>query len=150
MVEPLFLTSAVLMGLFLLAVAVGVTRLGSRHGYSLATAGAGTGSVAGEHGATESEADIPGSLRLWGALAVLVVLIGVGGAIATGSVALTTELLVWAAIAILFGLPVVGFTLWGTYQMARSHGAGSALAVGVSLWVFGSLLLLVITVRLVI
>jgi hypothetical protein len=140
MAESAYLTSALLTGALLLTVWVLVARMENWRSYELTTP------VLDRDGG--SLADSP---TAWIAGFLLMALVAGGGAVLLVSdLALASSIGGWTTIAAIFGVLLLGYLLYGTYSSARYRGLHSAHAVLLSLWLFGSLFLFAIAVKLLV
>ncbi|MFC4359110.1 hypothetical protein ACFO0N_14270 [Halobium salinum] len=143
MVEFVYVVSALLMGLALLAVAGATTRVRHWRGAPV-VAGVGRARPSIGGGSTSAMPTVGpylAPLVLVGAVAAAVVV--VGGPEALG------EAPVWAfglALASVVGL----FAVWGAYFAVRNRGRSSAAAVAAGVWTLGLLLVVAITVKLLV
>jgi hypothetical protein len=143
MAESTLLTISIVMGLLLVAVGIASGRLRNWRGYTPA----------------DSESALQRSIRspaMWliGALvlctiASVVIVVGAGVQGIVGDSGLLGGLVGIATLLVLFGLPT-GYLLWGFHDLARKRGLGNAKAVGLSAWVGGMLLIVLIAFALVI
>jgi hypothetical protein len=117
-----FLTITVVTGLLVLAVALLVARSRRTGGYVF-------------------ERDRPTPDRSTLALVAVVVVAALLGAVA---LLVDPVAVVYLALAAL----VVGFGAWGVYSLARFRGLPPAHSVGLSAWLFGVVLIGVVTVKL--
>ncbi|WP_115865037.1 hypothetical protein [Halorussus litoreus] len=140
MVETGYLASALVTGALLLAVWALASRLENWRTYEPAPAAGGRGESGGL-----------GSPATWSAGFVLMVAVVGGGAVLLVSDAsLAAGIGGWTTVAGAFGALLLGFALWGTYSSARSRGVHSAQAALLSAWLFGSLFVLVVAVKLLV
>ena len=138
MAELGYLVSALVTGAFLVAVWTLLGRMENWRSY--------------DPSAGESQRGAPDWLNspaAWTAGFFLLALVVGGGAVLLVSDAgLAASVGSWTALAAMFAALLVGFVLWGTYSSARHHGYHSARAVLLSAWVFGSLFVGAIAVKL--
>lgn len=127
-----FLLVSVVTGLLVVGAAVGVARL-RRRTATPRPSGRGVPALDAEVAGTDRRTDALG-LAL-----VVVLLLSLG--VATVFDPLTMLLL-------LFALVVVGYFSWGIYALARVRGLDRAHAVGLSVWLFGAVLIGAVAVRL--
>jgi hypothetical protein len=137
MAETAYLASALVTGTLLLTVWVLVARMENWRSYELSTPNLG-----GEQG---SLADSPAA---WTAGFFLMVLVAGGGAVLLVSDVELAAAVGWTAIAGIFGVFLMGYLLYGTYDSARSRGLHSAQAALLSAWLFGSLIVVAIAAKL--
>jgi hypothetical protein len=159
MAETTYLVSAILTGALLLAVGAVVLRIENWRRYELAggagAGGAGVGGRAGADGgqsyARPPDGDTPGdSVGAWSAGFLALVAVAGGGAVLLVSDAgLASAVGSWLALAVVFGVLLGAFLLWGTYSSARFRGLPSAHAALVSAWLLGTLFVTGIAVKLV-
>ncbi|WP_435181854.1 hypothetical protein [Halorussus sp. AFM4] len=142
MAETAYLASALATGAVLLAVWAFVVRMENWRRYDPADGG--------------TVRDLPrsagdsGSMGAWIAGFLAMILVAGGGAVLLVSdAAFAAAVGGWTAVALVFGGLLVGFLLWGTYSSARFRGLASAQAALLSLWVFGSLFVAGVAVKLV-
>ncbi|NHN61344.1 MULTISPECIES: hypothetical protein [Halorussus] len=141
MAETAYLTSALATGAVLLAVWAFVGRMENWRSYDPAD---------GTARDLPRSADASESVGTWIAGFFALVLVAGGGAVLLVSDAgFAAAVGSWTAIALVFAVLLVGFLLWGTYSSARFRGLASAQAALLSLWVFGSLFVAGVTVKLV-
>lgn len=137
--------STVLMALLLMAIFVGLARLGRRQ-----RQGQGSGGLPAKRdetamGRVSESADNPATL---GAIFVVVVL--AAGATTVGAVGGAGGLPnAFAAVTALLGLLVTGFLFLGTYVVVRQHGLGRAQGLAAGLFGVGGVGVLVIAANLV-
>ena len=140
MAESAYLASAFVTGALLLAVWVLVSRMENWRSYELSGVNLG-----GEGG---SLADSPAA---WTAGFLLMVLVAGGGALLLVSDAeFAASVGGWMAVAAIFGVLLVGYLVYGTYDSARSRGLHSAQAALLSAWLFGSLIVVAIAAKLLV
>jgi hypothetical protein len=138
MAESAYLASAFVTGALLLTVWVLVARMEDWRSYELSTPNLG--------GGQGSLADSPAA---WTAGFFLMALVAGGGAVLLVSdVEFAAAVDAGVAIAAIFGVLLVGYLVYGTYDSARSRGLHSAQAALLSAWLFGSLILVVIAAKL--
>lgn len=138
MVETGYLASALVTGVLLLAVWALVARLENWRSYEPAPA-AGSGTSALE------------SPRTWIAGFVgLVALLGGGAVVLVSDPSLAGSVGSWVLVMGAFGVLLLGFLLYGTYSSARARGLHSAQAALLSAWLFGSLFVAAIAVKLLV
>ncbi|MFC7078986.1 hypothetical protein [Halorussus caseinilyticus] len=141
MARTAYLTSALVTGVVLLAVWVAVARMEEWRHYDRSASE--TPARPGETGASES-------VGAWVAGFLLLVLVAGGGAVLLVSdPAVASAVGSWVALAVVFAVVLVGFLLWGTYSSARFRGLRSAQAALLSAWLFGSLFVAAVAVKLV-
>lgn len=153
MPETAYLTSALVTGVLLLAVWTLVLRMEWRQ-YELGASGtAGTDARAGPDGGGRTdlaEADADESVGAWVlGFVALAALAGGGAVLLVSDPALAAAVGNWVALALVFGVVLGGFLLWGTYSSARFRGLPSAHAALVSAWLFGALFVAGIAAKLV-
>lgn len=122
-------------GTLLLAVVVGVLRLGHWRRYTPSPAGGQPvlGSTEGGATATESDAE---SRVVWAIIGLsLLTVVGLAAVVVLPALVPFDGLGV--AIVLIPGLLVVPYLGWGVYHLSRSRGLRNAQAVGMSLWVLG-------------
>jgi hypothetical protein len=144
MVTATYLASALVTGLLLLVVVVGVARQPNWRG---AAAGTGAGGAAGaDSGVARGPAVAAVAAVLLVALVVALLAPGLaGGGAADGGTADGEGLPGGAAIVAVgagLGLLTVTYLVWGVYHSTRYRGLTSAQAAGVGAWVFGMLVIL--------
>ncbi|WP_276302364.1 hypothetical protein [Halorussus lipolyticus] len=154
MAETAYLTSALVTGALLLAVWTLVLRMENWRRYELAGGGAGgADGRAGTDGGGRTRragANADDSVGAWVAGFVLLAALAGGGAVLLVSdPALAAAVGNWVALALVFGVLLGGFLLWGTYSSARFRGLPSAHAALVSAWLFGALFVAGIAAKLV-
>ncbi|AXG05722.1 hypothetical protein DU500_04305 [Haloplanus rubicundus] len=132
MVAQDFLLVSVVTGLLVVVAAVGVARLRRREAIPRPS-GRGVPALDAEVAGTDDRTDAVG-------LAIVVVLL-----LALGAATVVDPL---TLLFLLFALVVVGFFSWGIYALARVRGLATAHAVGLSVWLFGAVLIGVVAVRL--
>lgn len=126
MASPALLVGTVLMGALLVALVVGTSRVVQGSGYEFHR-------VTGDDESPVSSEVIGFALTL-----VVVAVIGVG-------------LILGDTTLVLFLIPalaLLGFIAWGAYDMAQSRGLPTSAAVGLSAWVVGVLVFVVIGLNL--
>ncbi|WP_135827168.1 hypothetical protein [Halorussus ruber] len=149
MAETTYLVSAILTGALLLAVGTLVLRIENWRRYELAGV-AGTGGRASADGGRSARASGDDSVGAWVAGFLALVAIAGGGAVLLVSDAgVASAVGSWLALAVVFGVLLGAFLLWGTYNSARFRGLPSAHAALVSAWLFGTLFVTGIAVKLV-
>lgn len=90
------------------------------------------------------------SLAAWTAgFLVLVLAAGGGAVLLVSDVALAASLGGWTTLVGVFAALLLAYLLWGTYSSARYRGLPSSHAALLSAWLFGSLIVAVIAVKLV-
>ncbi|WP_435347533.1 hypothetical protein [Haloarchaeobius sp. HRN-SO-5] len=127
------------MAVFLIAVAVAVTRRRGWYNYA-PDIGGGTSMVQ----------DLAGNPVVWTLSFLLVVGGLLGGVVVFVSGTPQQQAFGGALLAVLGGLLFVGYIAFGTYHSSRSRGLTSAVSAMVSAWALGSLLVLAITASLLI
>jgi hypothetical protein len=138
MAESAYLASAFVTGALLLVVWVLVSRMENWRSYELSTR-----TLAPEGG---SLADSPAA---WTAGFFLMVLVAGGGALLVVSdVELAASLGGWTVIAGVFGVLLLGYLVYGTYDSARNRGLHSSQAALLSAWLIGSLIVVAIAAKL--
>ncbi|MFC4451513.1 hypothetical protein [Halorussus aquaticus] len=141
MAETAYLASAVVTGIAVLAVWSFVTRMEDWRHYDAANVG-------GAH--TRRSADETDSVGTWAAAFFALVLVAGGGAVLLVSDAgVASAVGDWVAVGSVLGVSLLGFLLWGTYSSARFRGLRSAQAALLSAWLFGSLFVVGVAVKLV-
>jgi len=130
------LVSTAIMGVLVLAVVVAVTRASAVRSYSHTLGVRARGVAGGVRRQSGVRMDAT-------SVAVLVAVVGFVAAAAT----LGQDPMVFvAAIATL----VAGYFAWGVYHLGRSHGMGTAHAVGLSAWFVSMLLVAGLAVKLLV
>ena len=146
MPETAYLASALVTGTALLAVWALVVRMEDWRRYDPAAAErAGADSADAVHAARATD-----SVAAWAAGFFLLVLVVGGGTLLLVSDAALVAGVGWMGLAVAFAAVLVGFLLWGTYSSARFRGLQSAQAALLCAWVFGSLFVAAIAVKLVV
>lgn len=134
-----YLASAVLMGLFLLAIVVATGRARDWHQYT--PAGAGAGDVAASVSRTAKN---PATWTLLFLLAVA--LVGAGVVLLfTGEAPAWAATVAIALLAVAAGGSLLFFLFYGSYEWARSHGFGKPMAIMIAAWVIGLIVLVAIS-----
>lgn len=157
MAELAYLASALVTGTVVLMVWAFVARMEDWRRYDSANAGpTHTGSMrtgptrTGQSPDTGRSADTSESVGRWVLGFFALVLVAAGGAVLLVSDAgFAAAVGDWVALASVFGVALVGFLLWGTYSSARFRGLRSAQAALLSAWLFGSLFVAGVAVKLV-
>ncbi|NEU58049.1 hypothetical protein [Halorussus sp. MSC15.2] len=141
MAETAYLASAAVTGIAVLAVWAFVTRMEDWRHYDAANA-------EGAH--TSRSPDATDSVGTWAAAFFALVLVAGGGAVLLVSdVGVASAVGDWVAVGSVLGVSLLGFLLWGTYSSARFRGLRSAQAALLSAWLFGSLFVAAVAVKLV-
>lgn len=141
MASPVYLASAVLFGVALVALGVALARSRDWQVYAPTTEERDGFDVAEATMASETT-------WLW---AFFLLALGVGAAavlyvaVPAGVVRRTAWLAMGLVTAVLFG----GFAFWGTYESVRHRGVESAAAALAGLWLVGSLFVVAVVVKLV-
>lgn len=140
MAETGYLVSALLTGLLLVSVWVLVSQLENWQRYNLSKAVR-----------RRDAASLFDSPTAWivGFLA-LVGVAGGGAVLLVSGASVTAAVGDWVAAAGAFGVLLLGFLLYGTYDSARNRGVHSAQAALLSAWLFGSLFVAGIAVKLLV
>lgn len=140
MAETAYLMSALVTGALLFTVWTLVSRMENWRSYELPN--------------TELDArgsNLADSAEAWTAgFFLLVLVVGGGAVLAVSNPSLVSAVESWVAIVALFGVLLFAYLLWGTYSSARHRGLHSAQAALLSAWLFGSLFLVVITIKLLV
>jgi hypothetical protein len=140
MAELAYLTSPFVTGILLLTVWVLVSRMENWRSYELTTA-----PLSGDR------ANLGDSPAAWTAGFFLMVLVATGGAVLLVSdVSLAAAIGGWTTIAGILGAFLLGYLLFGTYTSARNRGLHSSQAALLSAWLFGSLVVAAIAVKLLV
>ena len=140
MAPPVYLASAVLFGIALVALAATLARSRDWRVYAPPS------EERGGFDAAEATLQSP-TAWLW---TFLLLALGVGAAAVlyvadpAGVVRRSAWLAMGLATAVLFG----GFAFWGTYESARHRGVGSAAAALAGLWLVGGLFVVAVVVKL--
>lgn len=156
MAESAYLVSALVTGTLLLVVWGFILRLEDWRHYELAPSrpSRGAGAVerrGGERALVErGSVEHDDSMMAWTLGFLLLVLVAGGGAVLLVSdVALAASFGDWTTLVGVLGALLVAYLLWGTYSSARYRGLPSAHAALLSAWLFGSLVVAGIAVKLV-
>lgn len=98
----------------------------------------------------ERQTGVVGPLKHWIAGVGLILLAGIGVGVSTGVIEMSIiETLGRVIVGLIVAIPTVGFLLWGTYQSSKSPEVDDALAIALSVWVLGSILVAAIVYQLV-
>lgn len=139
MAESTYLASALATGVLLLGVWALVSRLENWRSYDAAPGRRDRETESGDAATSWIVGFVAVTLAV-GGLAVLVVSDASLAAALGGG---------WVALVAAFGVLLGGFLLWGAYNSVRHRGYHSAQAALMSAWVFGSLVVAAIAVKLV-
>lgn len=158
MAEISYLSSTLLMGLFLIAILVIIARLRIESGASAATGERSTsaelpdvpaGDLASSHRQPATDTETPLSWVVGFLVVVLVVVAGAALFLGGVSLSASNTRLAGIVLALVLGGLLGGYLFSGVYLSVRSHGRVRSEATGVALWILGLLFVLLIAVKLI-
>lgn len=146
MVSIVYLASTVLMAVFTVGIVFALLRLGNLRVYDVDSEDSTDGLEAFGKNLTAF-----GSNQTVWLVAFLALVVVFGGAVwALLSGAVSPSLGTAGVVGGALGLVLVGYVVFGSYRMVKTHGRSTAEAVGISAWALGSLLVLAIAAKLVV
>lgn len=146
MVSIVYLASTVLMAVFTVGIVFAMLRLGDLRGYSVDR----EDSTEGLEAFGERLTSFGSNQTVWMVVFFALVVVFGGAVWALLSGAVSPSMGAAGVVGGALALVLVGYVLFGSYRMVKTHGRSTAEAVGISAWALGSLLVIAIAAKLVV